>query len=88
MIEKLTYFTMDFRHFDELATEFLGRPYEFVAEQEANNGCAYIYRISSAEANETLSKYNEARTDPRAVLLMMIRAGLLQEGRYLITVNW
>ena len=72
--------------------------YEFVADQEAGNGCSYEFAVSIAHGG-ALDDYDVRRMSAflqgdypppmaRTILTDMCTRGLIQSGDYLITAPW
>lgn len=83
-----TYNKMSSNEFDALASAFIGEQYEFVSEQEADNGTCYTFDIRQEDIDEEYDEWELEQTAPIFLLTRMVKTGILPLGKYLICVNW
>lgn len=87
-MEAKTFFVMSSSEYDELVKENLGIDVEFVADEEANNGCSYIYEIEEKDVKKFIERMIGDLYWPRNALMWMAINGQIPFGSYLIKVSW
>ena len=95
-MKKKTYIEMDYMEFEELVAKYFGRKdYEFIADVECGNDSNHIFNIKK----EVLNKYDKEHLNEwkltgkgtfmaHYILTELANMGVLEEGRYLISVSW
>ena len=95
MIFKLeTKYTIDSFDFNDFLTSKYGGDFEFVAQEEANNGSSYKYtvdgKLDNIDDNDIEDVRNGDYGDVQVcdILDVLCADGHIEAGKYLISVSW